>query len=172
MEPLIGQIILFAGNFAPKNWALCHGAELSISDYQSLFSILGTTYGGDGRTSFALPDLRGRTPIGDGNGTGLTNRSLGGKSGAETVTLSTSQIPNLSGTLKVNTAEGTSADPTGHYPATHKEGVHSFHTISNATMASDAVQINGTGGSSHDNMPPYLTLNYIIALEGTYPSRN
>ena len=139
-DPYLGEVDLFAGNFAPRGWASCDGQILPINQNQSLYSILGTTYGGDGRTTFALPDLRGRTPIGPRQGPGLTNRLLGEKAGVENVTLTEAQMPSHNHTLP----EPYVSETTG----------------------------NTGGGQPHDNMQPYLGLNYAIALVGTFPSRS
>lgn len=174
MEPLLGQIILFAGNFAPRGWALCEGQLLSINQYSALFSILGTAYGGDGRTTFGLPDLRGRSPLQPGRGPGLSNITRGQKGGEETVTLTTSQIPAHNHSALLNATapipRGTDSDtPVGSYVA--QGGVYS--TSKNTTMATDAIAVGNTGGNMpHDNRPPYLGVNYIIALQGVYPSRS
>jgi microcystin-dependent protein len=138
--PYLGEVDLFAGNFAPRGWAACDGQILAIAQNQALFSLLGTTYGGDGRTTFALPDLRGRVPVGPRTGLGLTERYLGEKGGTETVTLTEAQMPSHNHTLP---------DP----------------YVSETTG-------NTGGGESHDNMQPYLGMNYAIALQGIYPSRN
>ncbi|WP_460220694.1 phage tail protein [Psychroserpens sp. MEBiC05023] len=174
MEQYIGQIMMFGGNFAPRGWALCDGQLLPIASYTSLFSILGTTYGGDGRTTFGLPDLRGRVPIHAGNGPGINPVTRGEKLGENRVTLNVTQIPahNHAGLVQatnpVGRGEGTT-DPTGAYPA---EG-GSYATAKNVKMATDSVEISNTGGNqSHDNMQPSLGVYYIIALEGLYPPRS
>ncbi|MCF2948644.1 tail fiber protein [Paraglaciecola aquimarina] len=176
-EPFIAQIQIFGGNFAPRGWAFCDGTLLPIAQNTALFSILGTTYGGDGRTTFALPDLRGRAAVHAGNGPGLTNRPLGQKSGTETNTLSTANLPAhshnvetkcLSGAGNANTAAGNvwSADA-GNQSATYS------NAPANGTMASGAVTVANTGGSQAvNNMQPYQTVSYIIALVGLFPSRN
>lgn len=174
MEPFIGQIMMFGGSFAPRGWAFCDGQLLSISAYSTLFSILGTTYGGDGRTTFALPDLRGRGPIHEGTGPGLSLVRLGQKGGLEHVTLNTTQIPSHSHGHSVAASSpiprgGSSSTPIGNYWA--EEGAYS--TSKNTTMAADAISINNTGGSrSHENRSPYLAVNFIVALTGIYPSRS
>ncbi len=173
MDPFIGEVIMFAGNFAPRGWAFCDGALLPISQNQALFSILGTTYGGDGRTTFALPDLRGRAPIHEGTGPGLTNRRLGQNGGAESVTLSISEMPAHDHTAQ---QPGTSAGPTTTSPqnaiaATLANPVYNQGGPVDANMAVEATGTTG-GTGSHPNMPPFLVLNYIIALQGTYPSRS
>ncbi|WP_298754330.1 tail fiber protein [uncultured Psychroserpens sp.] len=174
MEQYIGQIMMFGGNFAPRNWALCDGQLLPIANYTALFSILGTTYGGDGRTTFALPDLRGRAALHAGNGPGIDPVSLGQKGGENRVTLNVTQIPahshtgTIEATNPVGRGQGTT-DPTNAYPA---EG-GSYASAKNVKMAADAVQTNNTGGNqAHDNMQPYLGVNYIIALEGIFPPRS
>ncbi len=188
MDPFIGQIILFAGTFAPRNWAFCDGQLLPISQNTALFSLLGTTYGGDGRVTFALPDLRGRVPIGPRTGAGLTNRSLGSRLGNESVSLTESQIPShthsVSGVVKASSDDGTTNNPAGAVFSVGKvpvdQSTNNDANIYNdkptdVTMAADNLEItqNSVGGSlPHTNMQPSLALNYIIALIGVYPSRN
>ncbi|MDO6596380.1 tail fiber protein [Oceanihabitans sp. 2_MG-2023] len=173
-DPYLGQISMFAGNFAPRGWAFCDGTLLPINSNQALFSLLGTIYGGDGRTTFALPDLRGRAPIHAGQGPGLSNYSLGQGGGVEQVYLTTNQLPSHSHTTQVNATSPigrgqNSDDPTNNFWA---EG-GSYAPTSNTTMSTNAVIVVPTGGSQgHENRQPYTTINYIIALQGTYPSRN
>jgi microcystin-dependent protein len=179
-EPFLGEIIIFAGNFAPRGWALCDGQLLPISQNTALFSILGTTYGGDGRTTFALPDLRGRAPMHAGQGPGLSDRRLGEQSGTETVTLTTAQIPAHTHTgtvqLNCNSQQGNSPTPTGNFPAADGSGYSAdYAAASNAQMAAaggTATLANTGGGQAHNNLQPYLVVNYIIALQGIFPSRN
>lgn len=166
MEPFLGQIILFAGNFAPRNFALCDGQLLSVAANSALFSILGTQYGGDGITTFALPDLRSRVPIHQGTGIGLTNRFIGEQGGSETVTLTTANLPTHSHAIQ-SAAEGNTDDPDGNYIA--GAGINSFSTIQNTSSKPTG---NTGGGSPVNNLPPFLTLNYCIALTGIYPSRS
>jgi len=171
-EPYIGQMIMFGGNFGISGWATCDGQLLSISQNTALFSILGTTYGGDGRTTFGLPDLRGRVPIHPGTGPGLTKRRLGEKSGAENVTLVESQLPphSHSASLRSTANEGDSSDPSGKYPARSEEPVRSYHSQATSSMASDGVVVGNTGGgASHNNMQPFLGVNFLIALVGVFP---
>ncbi len=180
-DPFLAEIIMFAGNFAPRGWAFCDGQLLPIAQNQALFSLLGTTYGGDGRTTFGLPDLRGRAPVGEGTGPGLTPRTLGSKGGSENEILTTNQIPahNHPATSTVNavTPAGNSNDAAGNFWA-DDAGVSSgtYHTgPANAAMNSAAVQTtvaNAGAGQGHPNMQPYLGLNFIIALQGVFPSRN
>jgi len=170
MEPFIGEVQWFAGNFAPRGWALCDGQLLPINQHQALFSILGTTYGGDGRTTFALPDVRGRALVHAGNGPGLTERRLGSKGGEESVTLTTAQIPEHSHALKASSASATTSSPEGTVLA--KTGRSSIYAdTADTTMSSAAIASSG-GGQAHNNMQPYNTLNCIIALQGLFPSRN
>jgi microcystin-dependent protein len=173
-EPFIGEIILFAGNFAPRGWALCNGQLLSIAQNTALFSILGTTYGGDGRVTFALPDLRGRVPMHAGQGPGLTNRTLGEMSGQETVTLIITEIPahnhlvNCSGSGSVDTPVN---DVPGLATDTSRNPINAYNPTADALMAPNMIQPSG-GSQPHNNLQPYLVVNYIIAMEGIFPSRN
>ncbi len=169
MEPFIGQIIMFAGNFAPRGWALCDGQLLSIPSHSALFSILGTTYGGDGVNTFGLPDLRGRMPVHPGNGPGLTPRKLGEKSGTEAVTLTTQQIPAHTHQLSGANQASDTDDPTGHTLCQGRIYLDSQQAPD--AMSKGSIGVTG-GGQSHDNMSPYLCINFIIALEGLYPSRS
>ena len=189
MDPMLASIMIFAGNFAPRGWAFCDGQLLAISANSALFSLLGTTYGGDGRTTFGLPDLRGRAAIGPRHGPGLSNYALGQRGGVETVTLNITQIPSHthlatvtegSATIPVNTTDGdadstspaagvlantgddlyASGTPNGRYPAV-------------APVAGTAITNLPTGGNQwHTNIQPYLAINYIIATVGYFPSRS
>ena len=180
-DPFIGEIIMFGGNFAPRGWAFCDGQLLSIAQNTALFSILGTTYGGDGRTSFGLPDLRGRVAMGEGTGPGLSSRSLGQRSGAENVTLNTAQLPSHShaatSVAKAVGGSGNSNDAVGNYWA-DDAGVSSgtYHTgPADATMNAGAVTTttaDAGGNGSHTNVQPFQCVNYIIAITGLFPSRN
>lgn len=171
-EPLMGEIKMFAGNFAPRGWALCDGQLLAISQHQALFSILGTVYGGDGRTTFALPDLRSRVPMHPGSGPGLTPRTLGEKGGEETNTLSVSQIPSHTHNVNVVEEDGNESIPTGNVPAGTKVLDKEYSSNSpNATMNSETISNTG-GGQPVNNVQPYTTVNFIIALQGVFPSSN
>jgi microcystin-dependent protein len=170
-DPFIGEIILFGGNFAPRGWAFCEGQLIAISSNQALFAILGTTYGGDGRTTFALPDLRGRAPIQQGSGPGLSTRRLGEKGGAETHQLTTGEMPSHNHSANAHNGNGSSDNPSGLLPAQNPAGIPEYAAGATAAMASDAIGNNG-GSQAHNNMQPFLGLNYIIALIGTFPSRN
>ena len=172
-EPFIGEIRRFAGNFAPRGWALCDGQLLPIAQNTALFSLLGTTYGGDGRTSFGLPDLRGRVPVHPGNGPGLSPYKLGQKGGAEKVTLQTTQIPSHNHAVECVSAEGNVGVPADHLPGSETAGTVDFWSNANAdgTMKASMIKDN-SGGQGHANVQPYLAVNYIIALQGLFPSRN
>jgi len=180
-QPFIGMIVLFAGNFAPRNWAFCSGQLLPIAQNTALFSILGTTYGGNGQTTFALPDLRGRVPLHPGQGPGLSTRYLGEAGGVENVTLTTLQMPahnhSVTMALNVKNAAGNSPSPAGSVLANEAAGVTAMYSNAapDTAMASGAVTGSvGTAGGSQPTsiMQPYLGVNYIIALYGIYPSRN
>lgn len=169
----MAQIIMFGGNFAPRGWAFCEGQLLPIASYNALFSLLGTTYGGDGRTTFGLPDLRGRTPIHKGTGPGLPAISLGQKGGSATTTLQVANIPAHGHTaqLGVSTAAGEDDSPSGNVLA--QAGSEIYGSTVNGQMAADSIKVDQTGGSqSFSNMQPFLGVSYIIALEGVYPSRS
>jgi len=168
-DPFIGGMSMIGFNFAPRSWAFCDGQLLAISSNSALFSLLGTNYGGDGRTTFGLPDLRGRVAIHPGNGPGLTNRSWGQRSGTENETLSSTQIPSHSHTVAVNSGVGNSDSPTRNYLAANSEGINHYSNSSDEVSADIG---NTGGGSSHNNMPPFLGIYHVIALFGIYPSRS
>ena len=165
-EPFLGEIILFAGNFAPRGWAFCNGQILSIAQNTALFSILGTTYGGNGVTTFALPDLRGRVPVHPGQGPGLSQYDLGQVGGSETVTLSVNELPQHTHRQPATNAEQTTNRPNGALPA--RGGV--YGAVSDDSLLGPTTPAGGN--QPHNNIQPYLALNYIIALEGIFPSRN
>ncbi|MEM7185971.1 MAG: tail fiber protein [Bacteroidota bacterium] len=166
MTPFIGQIQAFGFNFAPRGWAKCDGQLLAISQYSALFSLLGTTYGGDGRTTFALPDLRSRSIVHIGNGPGLDNIAWGEKGGATSHTLTIAQLPPHTHEVGVNTAAGEEADPSGKHIANSAD---SFAEDSNANLAAPT---SVGGGQSFNIRNPFLGIEVCIALEGIYPSRN
>lgn len=173
MDPFIAQIILFGGNFAPRGWAYCDGQILPISQYSALFSLLGTTYGGDGRTTFALPDLRSRVPIHKGNGPGLPSITLGERGGAAQTTLTVANLPAHGHTAQLNASTDAAEDDTPSGNVLAKAGTEIYGGSANAQMGDDSIKVGQTGGSQPiGNMQPYLGLNYIICLEGTYPSRS
>ena len=177
-EPFLAEVRLFGFNFPPRNWAFCDGQILPINQNQSLYSLLGTTYGGDGRTSFGLPDLRGRAPVHSGGsaGSGLTSRPLGNKSGWETETLTAAQIPSHTHTStarKASTDTATATTPTGNLPATVSPGFNVYGDAASSPTPGGVVQVESVGGGqSHNNMQPYLVVTFCIALQGLFPSRN
>ena len=168
MDPFLGQILLFAGNFAPRGWALCEGQILPINQNQALFSIFGTTYGGDGRTSFALPDLRGRSPMSQGHGPGLSDYSLGQKGGSETNTITVQQMPSHNHTVGVPVNTSESGEPTG---VLGNGAIYAEDATTGANYPG-ATSTHSGSGLSVNNVQPFLALNYIVALVGTFPSRN
>ena len=168
-NPYVGEIRMFAGNFAPAGWAFCNGALMPIAENDTLFNLIGTTYGGDGQTTFGLPDLQGRVPIHQGNGLGLSPHVIGEKNGSETVTLTTGQMPPHSHALQASSAQANgSAGPGGVLASSSS----SFYGSGTPNMAMAAQAITPLGGSHpHDNMAPFLTINYIISLFGIFPSQ-
>ncbi|WP_232539834.1 phage tail protein [Azohydromonas aeria] len=166
MEPFIGEIRIFSGNFPPRGWATCDGQLLSIAQNTALFSLLGTAYGGDGRVTFGLPDLRGRVPV-HASGT----LPMGQAAGSETVTLSSAQLPVHAHAARA-AALGDSVSPAGRYWAAepNAEAAPYSNTHSGQTLAPAALAPSG-GNQPHDNMQPFLAMNFIIALEGIYPMR-
>ncbi|QFT93974.1 Phage Tail Collar Domain protein [Roseovarius sp. THAF9] len=186
-DPFIGEIIMFGGNFAPRNWAFCDGQLLAISQNNALFAILGTTYGGDGRTTFGLPDLRGRVAIGPRQGPGLSSYIQGQKGGAENVTLTEAEMPNHTHAANVQTTAnmraesrpGSASTPAGNMLAAGTNIFRPNAVVDDVTMdpamleVDTSVTLGNAGGSqSHTNVQPYLAVNYIIALFGIFPSRN
>ena len=169
MEPFIGQIQLFAFGWAPVGWVICEGQLLSISQNTALFSLLGTTYGGDGVTNFALPDLRGRVPLGVGQGPGRANYSLGESGGAEAVSLTSQQLAAHNHGMQ-GSASASSKGPANLVPAYNSSG-SAYGPADGTPMATNFCQNSG-GGQPHDNMQPYLTGCYCIAVAGIYPSRS
>ena len=169
MEPFIGQIMMFAGNFAPRGWALCDGQLLPIAQNSALFSILGTTYGGNGQTTFALPDLRGRMPVHPGNGPGLTPRTLGERSGQESVTLTINQMPAHNHTLNVVNNDSKSAQVPNNLLGNAQTEIYSSGSP-DAQMNPAAIGVAG-GSQPVQTMSPFQCINFIIALQGIYPSR-
>lgn len=173
MDFYIGQILMFAGSYAPQNWAFCQGQLYPIASYNALFAILGTQYGGDGRTTFALPDLRGRVPVGTGNGPGLTPRMNGQKFGAESVTLTVGEMPAHGHTPQGFEGRGGDADTN---PGDNTWGPSPNEPVYNRAApntAMDSNSISQTGGNQgHMNVQPGLGMNYIICINGLFPPRN
>ena len=173
-EPFTAEIRIFAGNFAPRSWAFCDGQLLPVDQNTALFSLIGTTYGGDGRTTTALPDLRGRAPMHPGRGPGLTTRRLGQRVGTETVTLTEAQIPSHSHTARAATGRANVTTPTSDSALARSLGGAAYQsdaTTNLVDLASETLSTTG-GGQAHTNQQPFLTINFIIALQGLYPSRS
>ena len=174
-EPYISQIIMFGGNFTIRDYAACDGQLIAIQQNSALFSLIGTTYGGNGTQTFGLPDLRGRVPFSAGQGPGTSPHPLGSRVGAETVTLTAITLPNHTHSLQALDNPADSSDPTGRLPAEGNSGTNDAFQYSanqvNAPMANNAVASAG-GNQSHENMMPSLVINFQIALYGLYPSRN
>ncbi len=168
-EPFVGEIRMFAGNFAPRGWAFCDGQLLAVSQNDALFSLFGTIYGGDGRTTFGLPDLRGRLPIHAGTGPGLSPRRLGAKFGTEEETITINQLPSHR-----HGWQATSANAQNTSPAQNALATPSFFIYAAAqnlgTLSSNTITATG-GSQSHSNLMPFLCVNFIVALFGIYPSR-
>ncbi|MGP8307899.1 phage tail protein [Vibrio sp. YIC-376] len=198
-EQLLGSMCVFAGNFAPRGYSLAHGQLLSISQYTALFSILGTTYGGDGRTTFGLPDTRGRAVIGWGNGPGLSNYQIGARGGSETVTLSELQLPShshlastiISGDIDIDGVinlhafndKSNTRSPAGSSLAESKYSTEapnimmspdsvSFSLVAANNLNASTTVSSAGGSQSHENRMPYIAISWVIALQGIYPSRN
>ena len=172
-EPMLGEVRIFAGNFAPRGWAFCDGQLLSIAQNTALFSILGTTYGGDGSTTFALPDLRGRGAIHPGRGPGLNEIRLGEIQGTETNTLTINQLPGHNHPVYGVTETGSVSSPQGSYPANTMPLDPEYAPAGNPVpMNSGVIGVNQTTSQPVENRQPSLGLRYIIALVGIFPSRN
>lgn len=171
-QPFIGEIRLFGGNFQIRGWAFCDGRLLPISGNDALFNLIGTTYGGDGQSTFALPDLRGRVPVHMGQGPGLSSYIIGQNGGAETVTLTTNTMPAHTHTPTCNGAGPSSTNPNNTVWANSANDV-SYTAPAGITGQMNAQAAGPNGGNQpHENMLPYQAINYIIALEGVFPSRN
>ncbi|MEM5563697.1 tail fiber protein [Psychroserpens sp. AS72] len=182
MNPTLAQIIMFAGNFAPRGWALCNGQLLAISQYSALFSLLGTTYGGDGRTTFALPDLRGRTPKGVGDGPGLQAVTWGERGGKEQTIITAGNMPShshdgsgLSISLSCNEDDGDNNEPSGRNIGIAQSGTP-YNSAANDASFGGGIVSGSTGpqgnGQALDIQNPFLGINYIIALQGVFPPRS
>jgi microcystin-dependent protein len=174
-DPFIGEIKMFAGNFAPFGWAFCDGQIMQIAQNAALYSILGTTYGGDGRTTFALPNLKGRIPLHFGQGPGLTNHALGEAVGSENISLASNQMPAHSHTATVKGANaGTTNLPANNlFGKIARSNIYNTPDATLVNMAEGSLSLANSGGSlPHSNMQPYLTLSFIIAIYGIYPIRS
>jgi len=179
MEPFLGEIKMWGGNFAPRGFAFCNGQLLSIAQNTALFSLLGTTYGGDGQSTFALPNFQGRLPMHWGTGPGLTPKVLGEAAGEEDVTLLITEIPSHNHLLNAGTGQSAGSGintPTNNYNGVYTDpntgsAYDTYSTVKDTVMNPMAVAPSG-GNQPHDNMPPYLCVSFIIALEGIFPSRS
>ncbi|GAB3826455.1 phage tail protein [Hymenobacter jeollabukensis] len=168
--PYVGEIAIFAGSFAPNGWFFCDGRLLPISEYETLFQLIGTTYGGDGESTFALPNLNGRAPMHFVSGPGLGNRQLAEIGGQEEVTLTTQQMPSHNHTLAASTAPGTTASPSGAVPADGGNGSAQYTQDTGNLVQQPAQNLPVVGGSQpHQNMQPFLVVNYIISMFGVFP---
>lgn len=171
-EPFIAEVRIFAGNFAPRNWAFCDGQLMPISQNTTLFSLIGTIYGGDGKVTMQLPDLQGRAAMHAGSGPGLTTRYLGETSGEEAVTLVQTQIPQHNHLVETQpqsrTGVATDPSPAGNIPAA--PAAQAYGTTADTAFAANMVAMAG-GNAAHNNMQPYLVLAFIIALHGVFPPR-
>ncbi|RIK44075.1 MAG: phage tail protein [Chloroflexi bacterium] len=169
-NPYIGEIRMFAGTFPPEGWMFCEGQLLSIVEYQELFQLIGTTYGGDGQRTFGLPDLRGRLPIHHGPGLGLPTYVIGEMGGVEEITLTEAQISSHTHGLQASTAAATSASPEGN---TWAAGQFNTYVAAPASVGLATAAVSSAGeGQPHTNMQPYLCINFIISLFGVYPAPN
>lgn len=173
-EPFIGEIRMFGFNFAPRNWATCDGQLLPISQNTALFSILGTTYGGDGKSNFRLPNMQGSTPLQSGQGSGLTYRPLGESGGSPTVTLQPGELPSHTHTLQCASVSADQTSPANDVPAAgagQRGAAFYADAPGNASPMKPGIVSTSGGNAPHNNMPPYLALNFCIALQGIYPPR-
>jgi microcystin-dependent protein len=178
-NPFVAEIRIFPFNFAPKGWAFCDGQLLPLSQNTALFSLLGTTYGGDGKSNFALPNLQGRDPMHPGQGPGLSLHDLGEQGGEDFVTLLQSEIPSHSHTMTADNSQATASDPTSNFYAAghfddglgHKGQVQIYNTAAPSDPLSPLSTSIAGGSQPHNNLMPYLTLNFCIALQGVFPPR-
>ncbi len=177
-SPFVGQIFMFAGNFAPAGWAFCNGQLMPISENEVLFQLIGTTYGGDGQSTFAMPDLRGRLPVHQGQGGGLSSYILGQSGGTETVTLTTQQIPSHNHFFLANGSQASSANPAANQTLANANinqtpnpmPYVAYDGTNQVTMPGNSI-VNTGGNQPHENVQPILTLNYCISLFGIFPTQ-
>lgn len=175
-DPYLGEIRMFGGNYAPEHWAFCNGQLLAISDHQSLYSLIGTIYGGDGQVSFGLPDFRGRVPVHQGNGPGLADYALGQRGGVETVSLRIDNMPAHGHAIEADSRPNTSGDATNGFfgPTSGQDPDFSVYTEPKTTVETlDSRTLSEAGeGDALYNIAPFVCINFIIALKGVYPSRS
>jgi len=171
-EPYVGEIRMFGGNFAPQGWAFCDGQLLAVNSNDALFSLLGTIYGGDGRTTFGLPDMRGRVPVHMGSGPGLSPRQIGSHGGAEQVTITPAELPSHTHTMTGAADIGNDPNPAGKYLATTSIAAPYFEGAPDASMSGSAIATDDGGQTGHNNVQPFMCVNFIICLYGIYPSRH
>lgn len=171
MDPFIAEIRIFAGSIEPSGWAFCDGRLLSILHNSALFSLLGTTYGGDGTTSFALPNFQGMVPVGVGQGAGLTDRFLGETGGVETVTISSEEMPSHNHGFQVVADLANSSGVPGTQSSLGIANIATYNSSADGVVMSPYALTSMGSSISHNNMQPFLTLNFIIALEGIFPPR-
>jgi microcystin-dependent protein len=171
MDPYVGEIRLFSGSYAPRGWAFCQGQTMLVQENTVLFTVIGNTYGGDGKTTFALPNLSGRAPVHQGNGPGLTPRVIGSTDGSAEVTLNYSQMPaHMHSAQSAGTVNNTS--PIGNvWGNVGSRGAKVYSTLLDVPLSAPAISAVG-GNEAHNNMQPFLGVNFIIALEGVYPSKS
>ncbi len=170
-EPFTGEIMMFGGNYAVRQWAFCNGSLLDIPQHNALFSLFGTMYGGDGRTTFGLPNLQGRVPVHQGTRPGGVPRVQGAKGGHENVTLTPAELPPHTHSVVASTGAAISASPGGHSPAVTSSNAGYSKSDLTETMSGNMVTNSG-GGTAHTNMAPFLAISFLVALTGIYPSRN
>ena len=170
-NPFVAEIRIFPFNFAPKGWAFCDGQILPLSQNTALFSLLGTTYGGDGKSNFALPNMQGNAPMHPGQGPGLSLHDLGETGGSDTVTLLESEIPQHSHGLSASNQQGTDQSPINEMFAGGVGGINLYAAPASITQLADVAVAPAGGDQPHNNLMPYLTLNFCIALQGVFPSR-
>jgi microcystin-dependent protein len=180
-EPYLGTVGIFGGNFAPRGWLLCNGQLLSIAEESTLFAILGTTFGGDGQTTFGVPDLRGRIAIGTGQGPGQPNFVIGQRAGSESVTITVSQMPahahafvSITGTMNANINTGGTDSPAAAFPAKPGSALYNTSADGGGMAPNNVTAVSPAAGASGPvaTMSPYLAMNYVIATSGIFPSRN
>lgn len=178
MDSMIGEIRMFGGNYAPEGWVMCDGSLLTIAQNEALFSLLGTTWGGDGRSTFGVPDLRGRVPVGAGPGPNRTNRVVGQTGGAENVTLQDANLPAHNHSFNISNVAGTTGDlgqgVMYSLPGTAGDVMYlqNSATVFNAVTLNDATVIPDGGNNSHANVMPGMAITFIMCTQGTYPTRN